>query len=75
MIALQNVKEPQAWLRIRNSKLEGNVSLLLQISIYLFCGNFFHHLFFNREKVVASVSSGWKKMVRAQKMKDDRKTC
>ena len=71
MIALQNVKEPQAWLRIRNSKLEGNVSLLLQIPIlYLFCGNFFITCVFYREKVVASVSSEWKKMVRAQIMKD-----
>ena len=26
VIALQNVKDPQSWLRIRNNQLEGNVS-------------------------------------------------
>jgi hypothetical protein len=32
VIALQNVKDPQAWLRIRDSRLEGNVSSSLPLT-------------------------------------------
>ena len=61
VVALQNVKDPQSWLRIRNNQLEGNVSPK-------HCGRcvWIYHLvrLLFRAKVDGFVNLEYKKMVR-----------
>ena len=72
MVALQNVKDLQCWLRIRNNQLEGNVSLseyfagirgtcMVSITMKIFL-IISHQLLF-REKVDVSVSSKSRRLV------------
>ena len=72
MVALQNVKDPKSWLRIRDSKLEGNVSSLdsehnYDVGGVIVCmagwmGGGLCALF--RVKVGVSASLEWRKTVR-----------
>ena len=72
MVALQNVKDPKSWLRIRDSKLEGNVSSLdsehkddvggVIVCMAVWMDGGLCALF--RVKVGVSASLEWRKMVR-----------